>query len=136
LSPDTPTPPSSALQFDSAADQLVVSTAEIFVGTVHTSQIGPLPGGGEGRAAYIRFGPGAHTRVHTHAHEQLLIIVDGEGHVGEPGADRVVRAGDVVRIPAGRPHYHGAGAATSMTHVAVLSGTTSILDTALSWPPA
>jgi len=111
------------------------SASAIFVGEVATSPLEPMPGASDLRALCVRFSAGAHTKLHTHSSEQVLIVVEGEGHVGAPGADRVVRVGDIVRIPAGTVHYHGAGPDGAFAHVALLAGTTDVLEDALAWPP-
>lgn len=68
----------------------------------------------------VTFEPGARTAWHSHPRGQMLIITAGTGRVqrwGDPIEE--VRAGDVVRIPAGQKHWHGASPKESMTHVAV-----------------
>lgn len=135
MSPESEVPGTGALQYERVFAAAAPSASEIFVGQVETAVIGALPGG-EGRASFVRFLDGAHTQLHTHENEQVLIIVEGEGHVGRPGADRVVRAGEVVRIPAGVPHYHGAPVDGAMAHVGVLAGGTTILHETIPWPPA
>jgi quercetin dioxygenase-like cupin family protein len=111
------------------------SSSEIFEGEVETCPLAGFPGAADQRATYVRFSAGAHTRVHTHTSDQVLIVVEGRGHVGVPGSDRLIRVGDVVRITAGVAHYHGAGSGEAFAHIALLAGDTHIVDTALSWPP-
>jgi 4-carboxymuconolactone decarboxylase len=68
----------------------------------------------------VTFEPGARTAWHSHPRGQILIITAGTGRVqrwGEPSEE--VRAGDVVRIPAGEKHWHGASPQASMTHIAI-----------------
>ena len=51
---------------------------------------------------------------------QILIVTAGIGRVqrwGDPIEE--IRAGDVVRIPAGQKHWHGASPRASMTHIAI-----------------
>lgn len=44
----------------------------------------------------------------------------GSGWVQQWGGRvEVIRPGDVVRIPPGQKHWHGATAITSMTHIAI-----------------
>jgi quercetin dioxygenase-like cupin family protein len=88
------------------------------------------------QAALVHFAPGAHTRLHTHDTDQILVVVEGRGHIGSPGADRVVVPGDIVVIPAGSVHYHGASAGEPMAHLMTLFGTdTTVLDD-IEWPPS
>lgn len=52
--------------------------------------------------------------------EITLIVTAGCGHVqlwGGPRED--IRPGDVVWIAPGEKHWHGASAATAMTHIAI-----------------
>src|SRR5512139_2244381 len=68
----------------------------------------------------VTFEPGARTAWHSHPRGQILIITAGSGRVqrwGDPIEE--VRAGDVVRIPSGQKHWHGASPQTSMTHIAI-----------------
>jgi 4-carboxymuconolactone decarboxylase len=69
---------------------------------------------------WVTFEPGARTAWHSHPRGQILIITAGTGRVqrwGDPIEE--VRAGDVVRIPAGQKHWHGASPQASMTHLAI-----------------
>jgi quercetin dioxygenase-like cupin family protein len=51
---------------------------------------------------------------------QILIVTSGTGWVQEWGGEKQeIREGDVVRLPPGRKHWHGATATSAMTHIAV-----------------
>ena len=68
----------------------------------------------------VTFEPGARTAWHSHPGGQILIVTAGTGRVqrwGDPIEE--IRAGDVVRIPAGQKHWHGASPQASMTHIAI-----------------
>ena len=68
----------------------------------------------------VAFEPGARTAWHTHPLGQTLYVVSGVGRVqtkGEPV--RVIRPGDVVWIPPGEKHWHGAAPTTGMVHIAM-----------------
>jgi len=70
--------------------------------------------------ATVTFEPGARTAWHTHPLGQTLIVTAGVGSVqewGEPA--REIRPGDIVWIPPGVKHWHGAAPDTAMTHLAV-----------------
>jgi quercetin dioxygenase-like cupin family protein len=68
----------------------------------------------------VTFEPGARTAWHTHPLGQTLIITSGLGWVQrEDGLIEEVRPGDVVWFPPGEKHWHGATAATAMTHIAI-----------------
>jgi quercetin dioxygenase-like cupin family protein len=70
--------------------------------------------------ALVTFEPGARTAWHTHPLGQTLIVTQGTGWVQQWGSSvKEMREGDVVRIPPGVKHWHGATATTRMTHVAI-----------------
>jgi quercetin dioxygenase-like cupin family protein len=72
---------------------------------------------------HVHFAPGGRTHWHTHETGQVLIVTAGEGRARTEGEDEhVIRAGDVVWIPAGERHWHGAGPDTFMAHIAVSIG--------------
>jgi quercetin dioxygenase-like cupin family protein len=68
----------------------------------------------------VTFEPGARTMWHTHPLGQTLIVTSGLGWVqSEGGPIEEIRPGDVVWFPPGEKHWHGATAATAMTHIAI-----------------
>ena len=71
-------------------------------------------------AGSVTFEPGARTAWHAHPAGQILIVTNGTGRVQRWG-DRMeeIRTGDVVGIPAGQKHWHGASPQASMTHIAI-----------------
>jgi len=71
-------------------------------------------------AASVTFEPGARTAWHTHPLGQVLIVMSGTGRIQRWGGPiEEIRAGDVVWIPAGQKHWHGASPTTGMTHIAI-----------------
>jgi quercetin dioxygenase-like cupin family protein len=70
--------------------------------------------------AIVTFEPGARTAWHTHPLGQTLIVTAGCGRVQRSGGPiEEIRPGDVVWIPPGEKHWHGATPTTAMTHVAI-----------------
>jgi quercetin dioxygenase-like cupin family protein len=70
--------------------------------------------------AFVTFEPGARTAWHTHPLGQTLIVTSGLGWVqrwGGPAEE--IRPGDVVWFEPGEKHWHGATAATAMSHIAI-----------------
>jgi quercetin dioxygenase-like cupin family protein len=68
----------------------------------------------------VTFEPGSRTHWHTHPLGQTLIVMAGCGLVQRwNGPIEEIRPGDVVWIPAGEKHWHGATATTAMTHIAI-----------------
>ena len=70
--------------------------------------------------ANVTFEPGARTAWHTHALGQTLIVTAGCGRVQRWGGPiEEIRPGDVISIPPGEKHWHGASPTTAMTHIAI-----------------
>ncbi|CAE6859817.1 cupin domain-containing protein [Paraburkholderia domus] len=68
----------------------------------------------------VTFEPGARTAWHTHPLGQILIVTAGVGEVQQWGHPRQeIHPGDIVWIPAGVKHWHGASPTTGMTHIAI-----------------
>jgi 4-carboxymuconolactone decarboxylase len=68
----------------------------------------------------VTFEPGARTAWHTHPLGQTLIVVLGAGLVQREGGEiETIRSGDVVWIPPGVKHWHGASATAGMSHIAI-----------------
>ena len=72
----------------------------------------------------VVFEPGCRNNWHTHPAGQILLVTHGEGFYQERGKRaRKLSAGDVVIIPSGVEHWHGAAAAKGLTHIAVTNFT-------------
>jgi quercetin dioxygenase-like cupin family protein len=70
--------------------------------------------------ATVTFEPGARTAWHTHPLGQTLLVTAGHGWVQRYGGPvETVRPGDIVWVAPGEKHWHGATAATAMTHIAI-----------------
>src|SRR5437870_1709805 len=68
----------------------------------------------------VTFDRGARTAWHSHPLGQTLIVTAGRGWVQQWGGQvEEIRLGDVVWIPPGQKHWHGATAATGVTHIAI-----------------
>ena len=68
----------------------------------------------------VTFEPGARTAWHTHPLGQTLIVTAGVGRVQKWGDSvQEIRPGDVVWIPPGEKHWHGATSTTGVTHMAI-----------------
>ena len=90
-----------------------------FIGTVRIDPLFQAPDPALVQGASVTFEPGARTAWHTHPLGQILIVTDGVGWVQQWGGPvQVIRKGDVVWIPAGVKHWHGATPTTTMTHIA------------------
>lgn len=94
--------------------------AENFTGSVRVDPLFPARESARASGAYVTFQPGARTLWHTHPRGQTLIVTAGVGRVQRWGGPLdEIRAGDVVWIPAGAKHWHGAAPGSAMTHIAI-----------------
>ena len=94
--------------------------AQYFIGNsylapVSTSQVGIFN---------VTFEPGCRNNWHIHHAKQgggqILVCVAGRGYYQEDGKDAVeMKPGDVVNIPAGVKHWHGAAPDSWFSHLAV-----------------
>jgi quercetin dioxygenase-like cupin family protein len=94
--------------------------AEWFTGAVRVDPLFDPQEPGRIGGAMVTFEPGARTAWHTHPLGQRLIVVAGLGwaqHWGGPVEE--IRPGDVVTIPPGEKHWHGASPTTGMSHLAI-----------------
>ena len=69
--------------------------------------------------AIVAFDAGSRNKFHKHSGDQILIITEGTGTVATDNEVVTVNQGDVVVIPAGENHWHGAPDDTSMAHITV-----------------
>jgi quercetin dioxygenase-like cupin family protein len=94
--------------------------AEHFTGTVRIDPQFQANAPARAVGASVTFEPGARTAWHSHPLGQTLIVTAGCGLVQRwSGPIEEIRPGDVVWIPAGEKHWHGATATTAMTHIAI-----------------
>jgi quercetin dioxygenase-like cupin family protein len=94
--------------------------ADYFTGAVRIDPLFQAPEPARVGGASVTFEPGACTAWHTHPLGQTLIVTAGLGWVQREGAPvEEIRPGDVVWIPPGVKHWHGASATTAMTHLAI-----------------
>jgi 4-carboxymuconolactone decarboxylase len=94
--------------------------AENFTGSVRIDSAFQATAPGRASGARVRFEPGARTAWHSHPLGQTLIVISGVGRVQQWGGPvEEIRQGDVVWIPAGQKHWHGAAPNSSMVHIAI-----------------
>jgi len=94
--------------------------AEYFTGSVRVEPLFQVAEPSRMAGARVTFEAGARTAWHTHPLGQTLIVTAGAGWVQQWDGDvQEIGEGDVVRIPPGQKHWHGATASTRMTHIAL-----------------
>jgi 4-carboxymuconolactone decarboxylase len=95
--------------------------AENFTGSVRVDPLFQANAPGRATGSLVTFAPGARSAWHTHPLGQVLIVTAGTGRVqrwGDPVDE--IRQGDVVWIPPGQKHWHGAAPDSSMAHIAIV----------------
>jgi quercetin dioxygenase-like cupin family protein len=91
--------------------------SEYFLGEV---QVQPIVGSEDGLdIILVRFSAGARTYLHTHAVPQVLHCVEGRGILATRSEQNLVEPGDVVHVPAGEEHWHGAVADSHFVHLSI-----------------
>lgn len=94
--------------------------ADWFTGTVRVEPLFSAPAPALVQGASVTFEPGARTAWHTHPLGQTLIVTAGVGWAQRDGGPvEEILPGDVVWFAPGERHWHGATAATAMTHIAI-----------------
>lgn len=95
-------------------------SADYFTGSVRINPLFAAHDLSRVSGASVAFEPGARTAWHTHPLGQTLIVTAGVGWVQQWGSQiQEIKPGDVVWIPPGVKHWHGATATTAMTHTAI-----------------
>lgn len=100
--------------------QFKASPADHFTGSAHFAL---YPRADESRDgwAIVNFDQGAVNNWHSHSKGQYLIITQGTGLVQEwEKPVQIVQKGDVVWIPAGVKHWHGAAPNYTMSHITIV----------------
>ncbi|HXI92561.1 MAG TPA: carboxymuconolactone decarboxylase family protein [Blastocatellia bacterium] len=95
--------------------------ADNFTGSVRVDPLFQANAPARTSGSLVTFEPGARTAWHTHPLGQVLIVTAGTGRVqrwGDPVDE--IRQGDVVWIPPGQKHWHGAAPNSSMAHIGIV----------------
>lgn len=96
------------------------ATAPIFIGTVHSRPLIPREVSEKVTVTLVRFTDGGKNKRHTHSADQILYITEGDGIVASESHEHEVTAGDIVHVPAGEVHWHGAQPHRHMAHLSIL----------------
>ncbi len=67
----------------------------------------------------VHFGAGSRTRPHIHEKDQVLHFIKGRGIVATETEKKVYTAGDIVTVPGGAWHWHGATRDEAMSHISI-----------------
>jgi quercetin dioxygenase-like cupin family protein len=100
-----------------SAEAAVSAGNEYFVGEVHVQ---PIVSPNEGiDIIVVRFSAGARTYLHSHAVPQVLHCIEGRGILATESERNIVGPGDIVHVPAGEMHWHGATADSAFVHLSI-----------------
>ena len=78
---------------------------------------------GDVTMAHVNFEPCARTNWHKHEGGQLLKVTAGSGWVCDQGGKpRKISSGDIIWLPPGGIHWHGADDGSFMVHEAISFG--------------
>jgi len=103
----------------SNSQKVIAGAPDRFTGSVRVQSLFAAKEPARSSGGQVTFQPGARSAWHTHPLGQILIVTDGVGWVQKWGGPvQVIRKGDVVWIPAGVKHWHGATPTTTMAHIA------------------
>jgi len=103
-----------------AAQPAVAGAPENFTGDVQVDSRFQATAPARVSGGRVTFAPGARTAWHTHPLGQTLIVTNGQGRVQNwDGPVQPIGPGDVVWIPPGVKHWHGAAEDSAMTHIAI-----------------
>ena len=92
-------------------------SSPLFTGPEVTRQ--DLSDSPEFTVAVVNFGKGIRNKFHTHDSEQILIVTSGKGFIATETEKKEITPGDVVIIPAGEKHWHGATEDSEFSHIFV-----------------
>jgi len=102
-----------------------------FTGTVRIEMLFPATDTTRASGALVTFEAGARTAWHAHPRGQTLIVTVGTGRIQRRGGTvEEIQTGDVIWIPAGVEHWHGASPTAAMSHIAIQE---SLAGGSMSW---
>jgi quercetin dioxygenase-like cupin family protein len=106
--------------FPSGSSPSVIADPKNFSGQVVVDLLTPPSVATPASSSLVTFAPRARAAWHSHPAGQMLIVTAGKGWVQREGqARQEIKPGDVVWIPAGIKHWHGATDTSGMSHVAI-----------------
>ena len=99
---------------------LSVEAQKHFTGNCYVAELVPFESPYNVIVSNVTFEPGCRNHWHIHPVGQILLVTGGRGWYQEDGkAARVLKAGEVVQIPGGVKHWHGAAKDSWFAHLAI-----------------
>lgn len=94
--------------------------SKFFTGTTYLFRLSEKDDIWNSSIANVTFDKGARTNWHKHSGGQILLVTAGEGRYQERGKEiRILKPGDVVRIPLNIEHWHGAAPNSKLSHISI-----------------
>lgn len=97
------------------------SLSPIFVGDVVSQNLVTEADATLLRVTAVTFHDGGRNKLHHHSTDQVLVVTHGHGIVATQHEEFRIEPGDVILIPAGERHWHGAEPGNDMTHLSILT---------------
>ncbi len=72
-------------------------------------------------AVIVHWAAGSRCKLNRHTNDQILIVTAGKGILATEKQEFSVGTGDVIFIPAGENHWHGATKGSSFSHISILT---------------
>ena len=113
------------------SQKVITGASDRFIGSVRMQSLFDPTEPSRTSGGAVTFQPGARSAWHIHPLGQILIVTDGVGWIQQWGGPvQIIHKGDVVWIPPGVKHWHGATPTSAMTHIAVQE---SLNGVAVNW---
>lgn len=91
----------------------------VFIGMVTRQVLIDENTGKDFNSAIINFKAGAKSKLNTHTGDQILIVTSGKGIIATEQQEFTVSTGDIIFIPAGETHWHGATQESNFSHISI-----------------
>ncbi len=108
--------------------EAIPDRSPIFIGVVSRQSLVTDDNPDRLRANIVTFHQGARNKLHHHGADQLLVVTAGQGIVATEHESVEVSAGDVIHIPAGERHWHGAQPGHDFAHISILTPGEMVID--------
>ncbi len=93
---------------------------KFFTGTTYLTRLVEKDDVWNSSIANVTFDAGARTNWHKHSGGQILLVTAGEGRYQERnGKIRILKTGDVIKIPPFVAHWHGAAPNRAFAHISI-----------------
>jgi quercetin dioxygenase-like cupin family protein len=112
-------------EFDEGANMRVVKISNVpkepFISSLFTGENvtkqALIPESNEYDINNVNFSSDVRLKWHAHDCEQILIVTSGQGVVATEKEQKAVTVGDVIFIPEGEKHWHGANGESEFSHI-------------------